>query len=71
MNKSPSEPLLSQVWVVVQENEGLITEAFTKQKAAIARARQLSRNCPSMRTEVAKYLIALNSRKSINASRPD
>jgi hypothetical protein len=69
MNKGAATTLLREVWVVAHENEGLITEAFKQQKAAVARAKQLSKNCPSMRTEVAKYLIAINSIKSFGAVR--
>jgi len=57
-----------RIWLVVQENEGLITEAFGQQKAAVARAKQLSRSCPSMRTEIAKYLIVLNSTRQFGAT---
>jgi hypothetical protein len=64
MKKGVQGPLLREVWVVAHENEGLITEAFKQQRAAIARAKQLSKKCPSMRTEVAKYLIAINSNRS-------
>ncbi len=67
MKRKPSDPLVTEIWLVVQENEGLITEAFTGQKNAISRAKQLSRKCPSMRVEVAKYLIALNSCKSFGS----
>lgn len=64
MKRDTSGPLLTQIWIVVQENEGLITEAFVQHKAAVVRAKQLSRECPSMRTEIAKYLIAPNSSQS-------
>jgi hypothetical protein len=68
MKKELSDPLITQIWLVVQENEGIITEAFTQQSAAVARAKQLSKKCPSMRTEIAKYLIVLNSCKSFGAT---
>jgi hypothetical protein len=68
MTKAMSKPLISQIWLVVQENEGLVIDAFTKQSAAVARPRQLARKCPSMRTEVAKFLIAVNSCKSFGAT---
>jgi len=71
MKKSPGRPIVEQVWIVVQENEGLIMQAFPTQKAALASAKKLAKKCPSMRTEVAKYLIALNSCKSFGASPDD
>ncbi|HVT28666.1 MAG TPA: hypothetical protein VHE81_11685 [Lacipirellulaceae bacterium] len=71
MKKRKSGPMLNQVWLVVQENEGLITETFTQQRAAVARAKQLARQCPSVRTEVASYLVAPNSWKLISPTGDD
>ena len=70
MKKTSGRPIVEQIWMVVQENEGLIMEVFSTQKAAVAAAKKLAKKCPSMRTEVAKYLIALNSCKSFGPS-PD
>ena len=71
MKKRKPGPLLNQVWLVIQENEGLVTETFTQQKAAIARAKQLARKCPSVRTEIASYLVAMNSWKLIGGQHED
>ena len=68
MKRKPSDPLANEIWILVQESEGLIAEAFTQQKAAKARAKQLSRKFPTLRIEVAKYLIAMNSRKSFGST---
>jgi hypothetical protein len=71
MKNSPGRPIVEQVWIVVQENEGLIMEAFPTRKAAVASAKKLAKKCPSMRTEVANYLIAVNSWKSFGSSPDD
>lgn len=71
MKRTSGRPIVEQIWIVVQENEGLIMEAFPTQKAAIAAAKKLAKKCPSMRTEVANYLIVLNSCKSFGTSPDD
>jgi len=71
MNRTAGRPIVEQVWIAVQENEGLIMEAFPTQKAAVAAAKRLAKRCPSMRTEVAKYFVALNTCKSFVASPDD
>lgn len=67
MSKEHPTPLRKDFWLVIQENEGLVTESFTHQKQAIARAKQLARKHPYLRVEVARYFIAPNSWKLIGA----
>jgi hypothetical protein len=64
MKRKQADLLVREIWIVGHESEGLIVEAFTRHKPAAARAKALARKHPSARTEIAKYLIALNSRKS-------
>lgn len=69
MTRDITAPLRTDIWLVIQENEGLIMEAFTRKTDAVKRAQQLKQRCPSMRTEVAKYLIALNSCQPISPTK--
>lgn len=66
MRSKPTAPRLKEVWIVVQENEGLIIHAFDKHKAALSCAKSLADRCPCVRTEIAKYLIAPNSHKTLS-----
>ena len=70
MKTNPPRPLLREVWIVVQENEGLIIQAFNRRKEAVAVAKQLASRRPSVRTESAMYLIALNSQRFLPSGHP-
>ncbi|MFM8171990.1 MAG: hypothetical protein ACKN81_00445 [Pirellulaceae bacterium] len=67
MSRKADRPLVEQVWIVVHENEGLILEVHTNQRAAIAAARRFEKRNSGMRTEVAKFLIAINSLRSFGS----
>ena len=50
---------------------GLIVQAFSKHKEAVTYAKQLASRCPSVRTELRQYLIAINSQRSYGMAPKD